>query len=127
MAYQVQLRAGDELLEPGLPIHVRTYVSPLGPNGEDVLDAPKNGVAQLIHFESIKHRVRLGKRGPESWQEQQAVRQRAVQMLGTANKPLGPNCEHIASYVRDGKPESPQLARFAIVGLFAVALIAVSN
>jgi hypothetical protein len=102
-------------------------VSPLGPNGEDVLDAPKNGVAQLIHFAHIKHRVRLGKRGPESWREQQAVRQRALLTLGTPNRPLGPNCEHISSFVRAGKAESPQLAAATILSLLTVVLIAISN
>jgi hypothetical protein len=121
---QVPLRIGDELRIPGLPTHVMTYVGPLGPYGEDILDAPKKGVATLVHSGPVLNQpgriVYLGKRGPESWQEQQAVRQRALQAIGTPNKPFGPNCEDISSFVRTGKSESPQR-----VGLLLIAFVGV--
>ena len=83
-----------------------TYVGPLGPNGEDILDAPKNGVAKLVHSRTVLNQpgkiVQIGQRGPDSWHEQEVIRQRALQAIGTPNKPLGPNCEDISSFVRTG-------------------------
>lgn len=120
---QVVLRVGDQLLQRGLVTHVMTYVGPIGPTGEDVLDAPKGGAARLAHFAEIsaRDRVVVGERGPESWFEQQAVQRRAFSVIGTVNRTGGPNCEHISAFVRKGKAESPQLA----FGVFAaiVALI----
>lgn len=121
-------RVGDELRVPGLPIHVMTYVGPLGAHGEDVLDARKNSPARLVHLLDVLNRgtVFLGQRGPESWDEQRAVRERAIYVLGTRNKPFGPNCEHIASYVRTGVAESPQLQGATLLSLIGAALFALA-
>jgi hypothetical protein len=121
----VFLRIGDELRIPG-PLgttHVMTYVGPLGSWGEDVLDAPKNSPARLIHYRQIIGSLTIGQRGPESWWEQQAVQQRALQVLGTPNRLIGPNCEHISSFVRTGNAESPQLRGFGFVASIVGALI----
>jgi hypothetical protein len=127
---KVPLRIGDELRIPGLPTHVMTYVGPLGPYGEDILDAPKKGVATLVCSGTVLNQpgriVYLGQRGPESWQEQQAVRQRALQAIGVANKALGPNCEDISSFVRTGKPESPQRVGFLVLASLVGVVAALS-
>jgi len=123
------LRVGDELRIPGLPIHVMTYVGPLGAHGEDVLDAPKNSEARLVHLASVLNRgtAVLGQRGPESSAEQRAVRERAIYVLGIRNLPFGPNCEHIASYVRTGVSESPQLRGVTVLSLIGVGLFALAG
>ena len=125
----IPLRVGDELRIPGVPVHVMTYVGPLGPYGEDVLDAPKGTEARLIHLVNVLNRgnVLLGERGPESCDEQRAVRERAIYLLGTRNHPLGPNCEHIASYVRTGVAESPQLRGAGLLSLIGIGLFALAG
>lgn len=129
MALSLPLRVGDELRIPGVPVHVMTYVGPLGPHGEDVLDAPKASEARLVHLQSIFNTgtVLLGQRGPWSYDEQRAVRERAIFILGTLNNPLGPNCEHIASYVRTGRAESPQLRGAGLLSLIGVGLFALAG
>lgn len=129
MTVSLPLHVGDELRIPGFPVHVMTYVGPLGPHGEDVLDAPKAGEARLVHLLSVLSRgnVILGQRGPESYAEQRAVRERAIYILGTCNNPLGPNCEHIASYVRTGIAESPQLRGAGLLSLIGVGLFALAG
>src|SRR5215472_24737 len=96
-----ELRIGDELVERGLFAHKMTYVGPIGPWGEDVLDPAKGQQARFVHSYSIPtwERLRLGQRGPESWQEQQRVQARAHEVVANrvANRTLGPNCEHICS------------------------------
>ena len=124
------LRIGDEVRVPGVPIHVMTYVGPLGPHGEDILDAPKKGVATLVHSRTVLSQpgIFVGQRGPESWAEQQVVRQRALLAIGTPNKPLGPNCEDISSFVRKGEAESPQrVGLFILTSLVVVAAFAFSS
>lgn len=129
MALSLPLRVGDELRIPGFPVHVMTYVGPLGPHGEDVLDAPKASEARLVHLLSVLNTgtVLLGQRGPESYDEQRAVRERAIFVLGTRNNPIGPNCEHIASYVRTGIAESPQLRGAGLLSLIGVGLFALAG
>jgi len=129
MTVSLPLGVGDELRIPGLPVHVMTYVGPLGPHGEDVLDAPKGEGARLVHLLSVLNRgtVLLGQRGPESCDEQRAVRERAIYVLGTRHNPLGPNCEHIASYVRTGIAESPQLRGAGLLSLIGVGLFALAG
>lgn len=110
----MDLRIGDELIEPvGLIAHKMVYVGPMGLNGEDVLNPAKGMQVELVPFYSLRNRrnVRIGKRGPESTYEQAMVQERARQVIlhGPVNRTLGPNCEHITSYVRTGKIESPQL------------------
>lgn len=121
----VQLRVGDQLLQRGLVTHVMTYVGAIGPYGEDVLDAPKGGAARLVHFAEIAERgeILLGERGPESWLEQRTVQQRAIAAIGTVNRTGGPNCEHISSFIRKGKPESPQLAFGVFATLIALIIV----
>jgi hypothetical protein len=125
----IPLRVGDELRVPGVPVHVMTYVGPLGAHGEDVLDAPKGNEAWLVHLTSVLSSsiVLLGQRGPESYEEQRAVRERAIYVLGTRNNPLGPNCEHIASYVRTGVAESPQLRGAGLLSLIGIGLFALAG
>lgn len=123
------LRVGDELRIPGVPVHVMTYVGPLGAHGEDVLDAPKGNEARLVHLTSVlsSGTVLLGQRGPESYEEQRVIRERAIYVLGTHNNPLGPNCEHIASYVRTGIAESPQLRGAGLLSLIGLGLFALAG
>jgi len=120
---RVTLRIGDQLLQRGgLVTHVMTYVGPIGPNGQDVLDAPKGEAARLVHFWEVaaNGNILVGERGPESWWEQRAIQQRALSVIGTINQTAGPNCEHISSFVRKERPESPQLRG----GLLVAAIIA---
>lgn len=126
---QIVLRVGDELVEPGLFAHKMVYVGPIGPNGEDVLDPAKGQPARLVGFYSIPNwqALRPGQRGPESWQEQMLLQARAREVVrnGVVNRTLGPNCEHITSYVRTAKPESPQLriaGGVAAIGLLFIGL-----
>jgi hypothetical protein len=49
-----------------------------------------------------------------------AVRERAISVLGTRNSPLSSNCEHIASYVRTGVAESPQLRGAGLLSLIGI-------
>lgn len=120
------VRVGDELVQRGIPAHKMTYVGPVGPTGEDVVDAPKAQVARFVRLAEIPawHELVVGKRGPDVWDVagQRAVQTRAHRVVSAAvlNRPAGPNCEHIGSYVRDGNPESPQLR--AVAGL-ALALV----
>jgi len=125
---EVPLRIGDELLEPGLPTHVRTYVGPLGPYGEDVLDAPKNGVGQLIHFSQIKNRFRLASVALNLGRSNRPFGNVPFKLLGHPEPDLlvlTVNTFH--SYVRVGKAESPQLAGFAVVGVLVAGIIAVTR
>lgn len=122
------LLVGDEIVVPGLPLHKMRYVGPIGPYGEDVLDPAKGQPVQLRHFRSIPdlERLLIGERGTTDWNEIWAIQSRALDVVarGVINRPLWPNCEHIGSYVRDGKdPSSPQLKFWAGVGV-AAALIA---
>ncbi|SRR5260370_31445676 len=124
------LKVGDELRTPG-PLgttHAMVYVGAIGPNGEDVLNAPKDGVAQLVQFAWVKQqgRIVLGQRGPNTFREQLAVQARARQVIGTPNLILRWNCEHISSYVRKGEAESPQL-RGAAVFASLIALVALAG
>ncbi|MGH9522129.1 MAG: hypothetical protein ACRD3E_06325 [Terriglobales bacterium] len=120
------LHVGDELRQvTPLVTHSMAYVGPIGPNGEDVLNAPKGGVATLMHLaEVIKDGpVTIGERGPQTWAEQVSVQQRALQARGTPNRLVETNCEHITHWVRTGRKKSPQL-QFA-VGFAVVAAIAI--
>jgi hypothetical protein len=107
-------RVGDELMEPGLPAaHKRSYVGPIGLYGENVVDPAKGQAARLVHLYSIPNWQQLivCERGPEDWDAQARVQERAREVLanGVVNRTLGPNCEHISSYIRAGSPKSPQL------------------
>jgi len=122
----VILKVGDELIVPGIPQHKMRYVGPIGPYGEDVLDPPKGQVARLVHFNSTPDRERLlvGERGSDDWNEQANIQARALEVVakGVVNHTLVSNCEHIGSYVRHGKPESPQLRIGVGVGLAVLLL-----
>lgn len=124
----MDLRIGDELIEQaGLIEHKMVYVGPLGLNGEDVLNPAKGSQVQLVSFYTVPNwrNLRLGKRGPESYLEQTQIQERARQVLlnRTVNRTLGPNCEHISSYVRTGKIESPQLKFWGGAAAVAAALV----
>jgi hypothetical protein len=125
------LRVGDELIEPGRFAHKMEYVGPIGPFGEDVLDPAKGKPARFVHWNSIpdKDQLRIGQRGPESWHEQSMVQARARQVVarGTVNRTFGPNCEHICSYVRAGKSESPLLQIGFGLGALGLALFFLSR
>lgn len=122
------LRIGDELVELAGPIaHKMVYVGPLGLDGGDVLDVlnPAKGTeVQLVAFSSLPNRqnLRLGQRGPENYFEQAQIQERARQVLAnrTVNHTFGPNCEHISSYIRTGKIESPQLTFWGAAAVLAV-------
>jgi hypothetical protein len=123
------LGIGDEIVGADLFAHKMLYVGPIGPTGEDVLDPAKGMPARFIDFYSFPNwqSLRLGKRGPASWQEQALVQVRAQEVVrsGVINRTLGPNCEHITSYVRTAKPESPQLriaGSVAVIGLLLAGL-----
>ena len=123
----MDLRIGDELIEQVGPItHKMVYVGPLGLDGGDVLNPAKGTEVQLVSIYALPNRqnIHIGARGPESCFEQAQVQERARQILAKrmANQTLGPNCEHISSYVRTGKTESPQL-KFWGSALFVAALI----
>ena len=120
------LRVGDQLIVPGFFAHKMTYVGPIGPNNEDVVDPANGQPARFVHFYSIPDRDRLlvGERGPEGYSEQLLVQARAREVVwkGVVNRPFWPNCEHIDSYIRKGEPESAQL-RFAVgLGLAIIIL-----
>jgi hypothetical protein len=123
---QITLRVGDELVEPALFAHKMTYVGPIGPAGEDVVDPANGQPARLIHFYSIPNReqLRVGERGPEDYSEQVRVQARAREVVGKGivNRTFWPNCEHIDSYIRKGKPESPQLRVGVGLGLAILVL-----
>ncbi len=109
----VVLRIGDELVVPGLPAHKVVFVGTIGPYGENVVDPAKRQAARLVHLHSIPNwqQLLVGERGPEDWDGQAQVQERAWEVLenGVVNRALGPNCEHICSYIRAGRPKSPQL------------------
>jgi hypothetical protein len=125
------LKIGDELkMLVGAVTHVMTVVALLGGGDYLVLDAPKNGTAcfkRLSELLASGQTIRLGRRGHDGWQEQQAVWQRANEVLGSPNLLLRWNCEHISSYVRTGKAESPQLRGFFAVVIGTAALFAIAN
>ena len=122
---QTILRVGDELIVPGFPPHKMAYVGPIGPYGEDVVNPAKGQAAQFVHFDLIPNREQLlvGERGPEDWHAQARVQARAREVVEkrVLNRTLWPNCEHICSYIRTEKPESPQLKFWggvaAVIGL----------
>ncbi|MGC1418345.1 MAG: hypothetical protein WA817_23875 [Candidatus Acidiferrum sp.] len=122
---QIILRVGDELAAPGLPVHKMVYVGPIGPCGEDVVNPAKGQAAHFVHFDLIpnKEQLRVVARGPEDWYAQSRVQARARRVVGNGvvNRTLGPNCEHICSYIRGERPESPQLKFWggvaALIGL----------
>jgi hypothetical protein len=109
----VVLRAGDELVLPGLPAHKVVFVGGIGQCGENVVDPAKRQAARLVHLHSLPNwqQLLVGERGPEDWDAQALVQERAWEVLenGVVNRTLGPNCEHICSYIRTGKAKSPQL------------------
>ena len=123
----VFLLPGDELVEPGIPEHKRVYVGPIGPNGEDVVDPVKGQAAIFVHLTLIPNWGKLvvgARAGEDSYFD---VQQRAYEVVGNAivNRTLVSNCEHITSYIRAGKPVSPQLVGAAILvaGGLALALL----
>jgi hypothetical protein len=123
----VLLRVGDELVVPGLPAHKLVFVGAIGPLGENVVDPAKRQAAQLVHLQSIPNwqQLLVDERGPEDWNAQAQVQARAWEVLENrvVNRPLGPNCEHICSYIRAGRPKSPQLRFWGGVAVFATAAL----
>jgi hypothetical protein len=124
----VILRPGDELVQPGLPAHKRVFVGAIGLSGENVLDPVKAQTAQLVHLHSIPdwQQLLVGARGPEDVFEQAQVQQRAWKVVTESimNRTLWPNSEHICSYIRTGKAESPQLRFWGGVAAAAAAAVA---
>jgi len=121
----VALRVGDELFLPGLPAHTMVFVGALGPLSENVVDPAKRQAARLVQLHSIPNwqQLLVGERGPEDWNAQSEVQARAWEVLqnGVVNRTLGPNCEHISSYIRTGKAKSPQLRFWGSIAAAAVA------
>jgi hypothetical protein len=124
----VILRPGDELVQPGLPAHKRVFVGAIGLSGENVLDPVKAQAAQLVHLHSIPNweQLLVGERGPEDVFKQAQVQQRAWRVVTESimNRTLWPNSEHISSYIRTGKAESPQLRFWGGVAAAAAAAVA---
>lgn len=123
----MDLRVGDELIEQVGPVaHKMVYVGPLGLDGGDVLNPAKGMAVQLVSLYALPNwrSFRIGARGPEDCYEQAQVQGRARQVLQnrTVNQTFGPNCEHISSFVRTGKTESPQL-KFWVGAVVVAALI----
>jgi hypothetical protein len=123
------LLVGDEIVVPGLPQHKMRYVGPIGPYREDVLDPVNGQPVRFRHFSSIPNseRLRIGERGTSDWDEIYEIQNRALDVVarGVVNRPLGPNCEHLGSYVRHGKePSSPQLKFWVGVGAAAALIVA---
>jgi len=123
----VPLRIGDELVLPGLPAHKVVFVGAIGPFGENVVDPAKGQTARLVHLQLIPNwqNLRVGERGPEDLGAQALVQTRAWEVLENrvVNRPLGPNCEHICSYIRAGSAKSPQLRFWGGVAVFATAAL----
>ena len=126
------LGIGTELLQkitPLGPIHKASVVG-FAPNGEElVLDHPKGGASQLVPLKDFVAGTEtfIGKRGPSSVVEQQAITNRAAQTVGTRYNIFARNCEHVSSFVRTGKAESPQLAICFLVALVFGAMIIASK
>jgi hypothetical protein len=120
------LRPGDELVHPGLPAHKRVFVGAIGLSGENVMDPLKAQTAQLVHLHSIPNwqQLLVSERGPEDVFKQAQVQQRAWKVVTESimNRALWPNREHICSYVRTGKAESPQLRFWGGVSAAAAAV-----
>jgi hypothetical protein len=122
----VFLLVGDELVRPGIPQHKLRYVGPVGLYGEDVVDPAKGRPAQFVHLELIPDRDQLliGERGTTDWIEAFQIQGRARDVVarGVVNRTFDQICEHIGSYIRHGKPESPQLTLGIGVGLTLLLL-----
>jgi hypothetical protein len=128
----VTLVIGDELIRLGIPRHKMRFVGSIGPHGEDVLDAPKGQPARLVHYDLIPDRDQLlvGERGTFDWSEQLKIQARARDLVvrRVVNRPIGPNCEHIGSYVRHGEPSSPQLNFWlGAAAAFLIGIVLVSG
>jgi hypothetical protein len=122
------LRPGDELVQPGLPAHKRVFVGAIGLSGENVIDPVEAQTTQLVHLHSIPNwqQLLVGERGPEDVFVQAQVQQRAWKVVteSIVNRTLWSNREHICSYIRTGKAESPQLRSWGgVAAAVAVALI----
>jgi len=117
----VGLAVGDELVKPGIPAHKMVYVGPIGPRGEDVVDPAKGQPAHFVHLDLILDHDRLlvGQRGTKDWEAVRDIQARAWEVVRrqVVNRTLDQNCEHIVSYIRQGKAESPQLRLGVGVGL----------
>jgi hypothetical protein len=117
---QNNLRPGTELIQPcGFYRHKATYVGPIGPNGEDVFDAPKGGVGHLRFASDFVGEAPtfVGTLGPASLLEWRAVQSRARQVLGKRNVLLDSNCEHMDTFIQEGVPKSPQVAAAVVITL----------
>lgn len=58
----------------------------------------------------------------DAWQREQSVRY-ALSLEGTQYDLINFNCEHFASLVQTGKPESPQLRAFALTAIAGLGLL----
>jgi hypothetical protein len=123
----VVLRVGDELVVPGIPQHKMIFVGAIGPFGENVVDPAKGQTVRLVHLHSIPNweQFIVGERGPEDWGAQAQVQERAWEVLENrvVNRTLGPNCEHICSFIRTAVAKSPQLAFWGIAAAAAVGIM----
>lgn len=101
----VRLLIGDELVVPGIPQHKMIYVGPIG-------RFAKGQAAQFVRFDFLPNRDQLlvGERGtthPARIFDIQA-RARDIVRRGVVNAGIRLNCEHICSYIRDGKEKRPR-------------------
>lgn len=121
------LLVGDELIRPGIPQHKMRYVGPIGPYGEDVVDPAKASATMFVHFNSIpdKEQLLVGERGATDWTEMLEIQNRARDVVAreVVNQWTGPNCEHIGSFIRHGKAESPQLKFWGSAAAVALVIL----
>lgn len=103
--------------------HYYVYVGPLGPNGEDLFHMDTQQGGQLV-FRSVldsEEDVYIVSR-VYGYQSPDAIRTRALLLVGTPYHATRLNCEHGASCVQTGNVNSPQLNFLVLVALAAIAI-----
>jgi hypothetical protein len=100
----------------------------LGFAGYWVIENHKEKGVQYSLFEDYAsgQPVRLVARSARTRAEQEAIIQRAEQMIGTPYHAVFFNCEHLANFAQTGTASSPQLQRYmagALLGVMVFGLI----
>jgi hypothetical protein len=108
-----------EVQKMGVVKHPMTFVGPIGPRGEDVVNnTPERGVHLDHHENAIAGRpCRVSTPAPATLQEKNTVVRRALSQLGRQWRLFTNNCESTANYARTGIARSPQVGLFLVVGL----------
>ncbi len=100
--------------------HYGIYVG----GGYVVHNHPDGGV-ETVTFERFANGRPVYIEARVPWAAQEAVRQAALNLIGTQFDLFNFNCEHFVTFVQTGKPESPQL-RGAVVGVAVLGLLALA-